>query len=170
VIKRVRILLLVALSVFAALFIACDDDDEVTGTPTPTASASAAPTASPTSAATPTATAADVCQENPDPATEEQVQVISPEPGDEVTSPVTVTGLVAAFEAQFNIAIKDADGNDVVAEVSAMSSEGQTLAPFSVDIIFVATERTRVCLWVFDYSAMDGSIENVHQVPIVLLP
>lgn len=166
--------LLIATAVgLAALSFACgDDDDEATATPTgavsPTATISS-PTATASGTPTATATEADVCGENPDPATDEEVQVDSPEPGDEITSPLQATGLIAVFEAQFNIALKDADGNDI-ASSSAMSSEGQTLAPFSVSLPFTVSERTPACFWVYDLSAMDGSVQDVVQVPVVLLP
>ena len=165
--------LLAALLTLAVLAVACgDDDDEATSTPTqaatPTATA-ASPTATASGTPTATATAADVCGENPDPATDQQVQVDSPEPGDEITSPLQATGLIAVFEAQFNIALKDAGGNDI-ASSSAMSSEGQTLAPFSVTLPFTVSERTDACLWVYDISENDGQITMVYQVPVVLLP
>lgn len=171
--KHLKWISIAAVITLAALAIACgNDNDEATSTPTqaatPTATA-ASPTASGTRTSTPTATAADVCSENPDPATDEQVQVDSPEPGDEITSPLQATGLIAVFEAQFNIALKDADGNDI-ASSSAMSSEGQTLAPFSVSLPFTVSERTDACLWVYDISENDGAIIMVYQLPVVLLP
>jgi hypothetical protein len=171
--KNLKRLLIAATVVLAALTLSCgDDDDEATATPTgvatPTATVSS-PT--PTAAGTPTATATetDVCGENPDPATDEQVQVDSPEPGDEVTSPLQARGLISVFEAQFNIALKDASGDDISSS-SAMSSEGQTLAPFSVSLPFTVSERTPACFWVYDISEADGSIQDVYQVPVVLLP
>lgn len=169
--KRVKYALIAALAAFAMLAIACgdDDDDEATATPTSASSATVSPT--PTYNPTPTGsvTLIDVCGVNPDPATPDQVQVTAPGPSDEITSPMQVTGLVAAFEAQFNIAIKDAGGNDIAA-VSAMSSEGQTLAPFSVSVPFTVSARTPACVWVFDFSEADGDPFMVHQVPVYLLP
>jgi hypothetical protein len=165
-------ILLISVAALAVLLTACGDDDEVTGTPTeaPTGTATAAsPTTTGTATSTATTTAVDACGENPDPATSEQVQVTTPEPGDEVTSPMQITGLIAAFEAQFNIAIKDANG-DTIVEVPAMSSEGQTLAPFSTSVAFTVTTAMPACLWVFDYSAMDGEPSMIHQVPVTLLP
>ncbi len=151
--------LLISIGALAVLAIGCGDDDEDQGTATSTAAATTPAGATPV----------DVCQENPDPATSEQVQVTAPEPGAEVTSPLQVTGLIAAFEAQFNIALKDAGGNTIT-EVNAMSAEGQTLAPFSASVVFTVNHPTPVCLWVFDYSEMDGEPSMIHQVPVTLLP
>src|SRR5687767_1387277 len=77
----------------------------------------------------------NVCAANPSPATPDFNQVDTPTAGDRVSSPVTVRGRVAAFEATFKIKIFDAAGN-VLADVTGMSSEGQTLAPFQVQVPF----------------------------------
>lgn len=161
--------LLAGIAVFAMLAASCgDDDDGGSGTPTATESS---PTATPAYNPTPSGSidAANVCGGNPDPATGDQLVVTAPLPSDEVTSPMQVTGMIAVFEAQFNIAIKDAGGNDI-ATASGMSSEGQTLAPFSESVPFTVTERTPACVWVFDFSAADGLPSMVHQVPVYLLP
>jgi hypothetical protein len=112
----------------------------------------------------------DVCQPNPDPADADVASVDSPAPGDALTSPVTVSGLIAAFEAQFNITIYDA-GGAVLADTPARSAEGQVLSPFSADVFFDVAAPTPACLWVYDVSAADGVTPvNVVQVPITLLP
>ena len=111
-----------------------------------------------------------VCGPNPDPATDDQAQITSPQPGDKVHTPLQVTGSYAAFEAQFNIAIKGAAGNDI-ATATAHSSEGQTQAPFSVSVPFFVTSEIPACLWVYDVSNADGiSPTTVKQVPITLEP
>lgn len=169
--KNLKYLLLVGIAGFAMLAVACgDDDDAGSATPTPTATNSS-PTATAVYNPTPAGSidAVNVCGANPDPATPAQVQVNSPGPGDMVTSPLQITGLIAVFEAQFNIAIKDAGGNDIVTS-PGMSSEGQTLAPFSVSVPFTVTAETPACLWVYDISEADGTPSMVHQVPIYLEP
>jgi hypothetical protein len=146
-----------------------DDDDDDTSTPTTSATPPAATTAAATSPSV-TATPLDVCQPNPDPATSDVNNVTAPSPFDEVTSPVQVTGQIAVFEAQFNITIYDAQGNEL-ADQSAMSNEGQTLAPFSASIPFTVSEETPACIWVYDISNADGvSQMDVVQIPVTLLP
>jgi hypothetical protein len=129
-----------------------DEDEEEEGTPT----------SSPDILAT-------VCAENPDPSNDEQVQVDEPLGGDPVTSPLTVRGKVAAFEATFKMTLFDAAGG-TIADVTGMSSEGQTLAPFSEDITFSVTQETPACLWVYESSARDGSPIHVLQIPLRLQP
>lgn len=118
----------------------------------------------------PTPAFEDVCLPNPDPATADVAEVDSPSPGDALTSPVSVTGRIVAFEAQFNITIFDAAG-DPIADVPARSQEGQVLSPFSAEVPFSVTEETNACIWVYDISEADGITPlNVVQVPVTLLP
>ena len=174
--------MLTALAGLVALGVACSSDDNTSATQTATAthppavSATATPTSSPTAtpvastgAPTPTpSAAANVCQTNPSPATSAQTVVNQPQPGDLVTSPVTVSGQINAFEAQFNIAIKDASGADIATQ-PGHSQQGQTLSPFNESVAFTVVTQTLACLWVFDLSAMDGSPIQVVQVPITLV-
>jgi cytoskeletal protein RodZ len=177
-----KYLMMAALAAVVALAVACGDDDNATQTPatatqatsatsTTQATATASPTATATVANTATATPlANVCQTNPNPATPAQTVVDAPLSGAQVTSPVTVSGQIAAFEAQFNIAIKDASGADIASQ-PGHSQEGQTLSPFSESVPFTVTTQTPACLWVFDISNADGvTPTQVVQVPITLAP
>ena len=174
-----RYLMLTALAALVALGIACSSDDTTsssqtaTATHSPAVTATATPTHSPTastSAPTPTPSPApSVCQTNPNPATSAQTVVNQPAPNALVTSPVTVSGQIAAFEAQFNIAIKDASGADITTQ-PGHSQQGQTLSPFNESVAFTVATQTPACLWVFDLSAKDGSPVQVVQVPITLMP
>jgi hypothetical protein len=86
-----------------------------------------------------------------------------------VTSPVTVSGEIAAFEASFLITIFDADGAEIV-EQPGMSSERQTLASFSEEVAFAVSEETPACMWVYEASGRDGEPVNVVQIPLILEP
>ena len=184
-----RYLMLTALAGLVALGVACSSDDNTSGTqtathpPTVSATAAAQATATVSATTTPHATAtatvantatpspiANVCQTNPSPATTDQTVVNQPQPGDQVTSPMTVSGNINAFEAQFNIAIKGAAGNDIATVPDVFSSQGQTLAPFSTSVAFTVASQTPACLWVFDLSQMSGLPVQVVQVPITLMP
>lgn len=162
--------MLATVAAIALLVVACGDDDNTPATPTVTTSPNAS-TSTPTRAPTPTGSvdATNVCGVNPDPATPDQVQITAPGPGDMVASPLQVSGLIAAFEAQFNIAIKDSGGNDI-ATAPGHSQEGQTLAPFSESVPFTVSEETPACVWVYDISEADGSPSMVHQIPVYLEP
>jgi hypothetical protein len=176
----VKTLLALTLLPTLILPVACGGDDDNTGdestdgAPGVNASRTARPTQRPTEDgdAEPTGTPhplATVCRENPDPANDDLVQVDEPLGGDPVTSPVQVRGRVAAFEATFKITIFDAAGA-TIADVTGMSSEGQTLAPFEVEVPFTVTQETDACLWVYEASARDGQPIHVLQVPVRLQP
>jgi hypothetical protein len=110
----------------------------------------------------------NVCAPNPDPATPESNQVDTPAPGARVSSPVTVRGRIAAFEAVFKVTIFDAAGN-TVADVRGMSAEGFTLSPFEAQVPFSVTAETPACMWVYQPSGRDGSPSTVVQIPLTLL-
>jgi len=157
--------LLLAATCAVALALACNGNGDGDGVDvTPGATVSPAPQ-SPTPTGQP-----DVCLPNPDPATAGVAEVGSPSAGDSVTSPVTVSGQMNAFEAQFNITIFGADGSKI-ADVPARSAEGQVLSAFSEDVFFSVTEETSACVWVYDLSEADGVTPvDVVQVPVTLQP
>ena len=158
--------LLVLLALAAA---ACgDDDNESTSTPAPSATAHTATPTLPPSTPTQTA-AANVCVTNPDPATPGMNHVTTPVAGDQISTPAQVQGQIAAFEATFKITIYDAQQN-VIVDKTAMSNEGQTLAPFSTTIDFTVTTPTPACMWVYEASARDGLPIHVVQIPVTLIP
>ena len=156
---------LLVVACVVALLVACKNGDGVDITPGATVSP-APGEESPTPTAAP-----DVCQPNPDPATADD-QVID-EPGADhiVTSPVTISGQVRAFEATYQIGIFDADG-DVIVETfgTAGPAEVGELAPFPIDVPFSVTEETPACIWVYEQSARDGSPIHVGQIPVTLSP
>ena len=122
---------------FVALLIACDNGDggevQPTGDVTPAVTVSPQPDGE-----TPTGEP-EVCQPNPDPATPEFQVIDQPSAGDAVTSPVTISGQVLAFEATYQIGVFDADGNTIDVDPSfgtAGGAEIGELAPFSIDVSF----------------------------------
>jgi hypothetical protein len=86
-----------------------------------------------------------------------------------ITSPLTVSGQINAFEATFAIAIKDASGTDMATK-TGHSQTGQMLSPFNESVPFTVSAQTPACLWVFQFSAKDGSPSMILQVPITLMP
>ncbi len=159
------------------LVVACDNGgDGATpapdGPPTPAGTDSEEETATPDVTPAETATGElNVCQPNPDPATPEFQVIDQPSAGDTVTSPVTISGRVVAFEAVFQVTIFDADGNTLV-DTFGMSQQTEVgeLAPFSIDVLFDVDESALACIWVYEESAMDGSRINVGQIPVTLSP
>lgn len=125
-----------------------------------------------TDAPTPSPTAfPDVCLPNPNPATSEFQILEAPDPFTEVTSAVTVSGQVNAFEATYQITIFDAGGIPLVETFgTAQQPDIGVIGPFSSAVGFTVTEPTPACIWVFEESARDGNPINIGQIPVVLLP
>jgi hypothetical protein len=173
----VTLILTLTLCLLAAAAACADDDEEATASPTSVVTGTATVTPSPgpvtspaTASPTPTASITNVCGTNPDPATPQEAVITAPVAGAQVSSPLMVSGTIAAFEAVFHISIKDAQLNDIASQ-PGMSSEGQTLAPFGESVPFTVTAPTAACVWVFQFSAMDGTTPiNVTQIPVTLAP
>ncbi|HEX5506282.1 MAG TPA: Gmad2 immunoglobulin-like domain-containing protein [Thermomicrobiales bacterium] len=134
----------------------------------PLGTALAAPAAS-APAAVAAAAAGGACRPNPSPPSGmPTIQVVLPEPGQVVASPLTVTGLAVAFEAQFAITLYGQNGQQL-AQIPAHTAEGQTLSPFSVSVPYTITTEQDGCLWLYNVSGKDGSAINIVQVPVHLL-
>ncbi len=157
-----RSMLLVGVIGLAALTAACGGSAEKKKPSTTTTTVANATT-------TTGASRSAACQANPDPANSTQVLVNQPAANNQVTSPLAVSGSINAFEATFEIAIKDASGTDI-ATATGQSAQGQTLAAFSESVPFTVSAPTPACLWVFQFSAQDGSPSMVLQVEITLNP
>ncbi len=115
----------------------------------------ASPSASPTPTATPTVT--------PEP----NITVSSPKAGDTVSSPVTVTGTGRVFEQQLNWRLATPSGAKVL-EGQAMT-HAQDIGQFGPYSFTITTGlKGNYVIWVFDYSAKDGSIIDLVKVPVTL--
>jgi germination protein M len=83
--------------------------------------------------------------------------------------PLRVRGVAAVFEAVFNWVLADWDGR-VVAEGNAMTDNGMGWGTFDFTIPCSVEGEEFASLIVFDYSAQDGSQENIREHPIWLTP
>ena len=157
---------LVLVFAFIALLVACDNGDGGESAAPDVTISPYAPGEMP-----PPTSESEVCQPNPDPATPEFQIIDQPSPGDTVTSPVTVSGQVLAFEATYQIGIFDADGDAIVETFgTAGPAEVGEMAPFSIPVTFSVTEETPACIWVYEQSARDGSPIHVGQILVTLSP
>ena len=87
-----------------------------------------------------------------------------------VNSPVTITGSADVFEATVNIRVLDANG-EVIAESFAMATCGTGCrGDFSTQINVPIDAEQPGTVQVFEYSAKDGSMINVVEIPVVLAP
>ena len=97
------------------------------------------------------------------------ILVDEPAYGAPASCPLRVRGEAAVFEAVLNWVLADWDGR-VVAEGYAMTDNGTGWGSFDFTIPCSVEEREFASLIVFDYSAQDGSQENVREHPIWLMP
>jgi hypothetical protein len=91
--------------------------------------------------------------------------------GAPVEGPIWVRGVAAVFEAQFNWTLANGDGL-VVAEGFAMTDSGMGWGSFgfTIDVPYEVDAEQPASLIVFDYSAKDGTRENIREHPIWLQP
>ncbi len=97
------------------------------------------------------------------------ILVDSPAYGAPATCPLRVSGVAAVFEAVLNWTLADWDGR-VVAEGNAMTDNGTGWGNFEFTIPCSVDQQEFASLIVFDYSARDGSMENIREHPIWLTP
>jgi hypothetical protein len=100
----------------------------------------------------------------------QNLMVVSPLQDATVTSPLLVQGFGRVFEQTFAWRLKDAAGT-VVAEGFDMTEAEETgwFGPFSFEVFLPAMTDQNFNLEVFEYSAKDGSIQNLVVVPLKLL-
>lgn len=101
--------------------------------------------------------------------TQANIIVQSPTAHAVVSNPITVSGKARVFEGTFQYALRDPEGNVLFRAVGLASvPDSQGYRNFSVKIpLNVGTPRD-LTIEVFEYSAKDGSIINLVQVPVRL--
>ncbi|HLD71800.1 MAG TPA: Gmad2 immunoglobulin-like domain-containing protein, partial [Candidatus Peribacteraceae bacterium] len=95
------------------------------------------------------------------------INVSSPAEHDVISSPVMITGEARVFENEFNYRVKDTDGT-VLAEghATALSPDMGLFGPFSIETEFDEPIGASGTIEVFNFSAKDGSEENMVIVPV----
>jgi hypothetical protein len=152
---------ILVLCLVAVLGAACTSGvDEVTASLSP-AGPTITATVSPSGTASPTATTGGV---------RPAIVVRSPGAGDEIVSPVTVSGTADVFEAVVSIAILDASGQELAATSTMASCGTGCRGRYSATVAFFTPARQTGTVEVFERSAKDGSPINVVSVPVVLVP
>ncbi len=89
--------------------------------------------------------------------------------GGESGNPAHITGVAAAFEAVFQVAITDRDGL-ILNETFVMTDNGMGWGNFDALIPYEVTEPQWGSLIVWENSAKDGSQINVREYPVWLTP
>jgi len=96
------------------------------------------------------------------------ILVETPGPGDQVTSPIRVSGSANVFEAAFQVQLTDPSGR-VIGDRQIMASSGSgTRGTFEASLPYGTGDAGPGLLTVFDLSAKDGSRQDVVTIPIVL--
>lgn len=131
---------------------ACASDSDV-GAPTP--SPPPGGTTSPTS--------------EPTDGTKPAIVVKQPAPGDEVASPVTISGTADVFEATVHVRILGSGGLEVAARFTTATCGSGCRGEFSTELSFFVEKTQDGTIEVFELSAEDGSPINVVTVPVVLV-
>ena len=114
---------------------------------------------------------ADVCTQT-DNADTDRIDVSSPEEGDKITSPLTVTGEIDTIGQEFWISAVNADGDHVI-DYPARSPELEegTMSPFEISVPFTVGEDTPVCIWVYRENVQNVTDQDeAVRIPVLFLP
>jgi hypothetical protein len=98
------------------------------------------------------------------------ITVRTPSSGDEVISPVTISGTADVFEATVNVEILDANGQTLAAGFATATCGTGCRGRYSTSISFFTQERQAGTVNVFEVSAKDGTPINVVSIPVTLVP
>lgn len=96
---------------------------------------------------------------------EQKILIDVPKEDEAIGNPAIIKGQAEVFEATFNIRIKDANGK-ILGEAMAMTQEGQTMSPYTVNLSYATSTTEFGLIEAFDYSAKDGSIQDLVSVKI----
>jgi len=100
---------------------------------------------------------------------EKNITIISPKANETVSFPFVVKGEARVFENQFNIRIKSYDGAILYEDiVMANAPDMGQFGPYekNIDYLLKQPENNNLILEVLDYSAKDGSEQDLVSVPI----
>lgn len=101
---------------------------------------------------------------------EPAIVVTSPAAGDEIVSPVTISGTADVFEATVSVRIVDASGSELAAGFATATCGSGCRGEFTTLLAFFAETRRPATIEVFESSAEDGSPINLVSIPVVLVP
>ena len=96
--------------------------------------------------------------------------VDSPAWGASLHSPIHLAGLADVFEATFRFRLLDADGRSLADGQLHASCGTGCLGTYAVEVPFNVAASTAGRLQVFDLSEADGSMADVVDYPVTLLP
>jgi spore germination protein GerM len=90
--------------------------------------------------------------------------------GSTLHSPIHLAGLADVFEAQFGFRLLDADGRSLASGQLTASCGTGCLGSYGVSVPYNVPASTAGRLQVFDLSEADGSMQDLVEYPVTLLP
>jgi hypothetical protein len=98
------------------------------------------------------------------------ITVQSPLIGEQVTSPVTVSGTANVFEAVVSVRVLDQAGNELARTFTNATCGTGCRGSYTVTIAYSAAQTEPGTVEVFETSAKDGQPVNVQLIPVTLAP
>jgi hypothetical protein len=98
------------------------------------------------------------------------ITVQNPAIGEQVTSPVTVSGTANVFEAVVSVRILDSAGHEIARTFSTASCGTGCRGGYSVPLSYSVTEAEPGTVEVFETSPKDGQPVDVQLIPVTLTP
>jgi hypothetical protein len=98
------------------------------------------------------------------------VVVRTPLAGDQLVSPVGVSGRAYLTEGEVTITLLDAAGDPLASTSTDVSCGAGCRGTFSADVAFFVQERVDGTIAVFEISPEDGPAVNVVSIPVTFVP
>jgi hypothetical protein len=98
------------------------------------------------------------------------IAVALPQRATSVSSPVRILGSADVFEATVSIRIVDEQGQVLVDTFTTATCGTGCRGDFDVDVPFSVERKQPGTVQVFEVSAKDGSMINVVEIPVTLMP
>jgi spore germination protein GerM len=98
------------------------------------------------------------------------ITVQSPAIGEQVSSPVTVSGTADVFEAVVSVQILDSKGNEIARTFSTASCGTGCRGNYSLPVSYAVSQAQPGTIEVFESSPKDGQPVNVQVIPVMLTP
>ena len=98
------------------------------------------------------------------------ITVQNPAIGEQVPSPVTVSGTADVFEAVVSVRVLDSAGNQIARTFSTASCGTGCRGGYSIPVSYTVTQAEPGTIEVFESSPKNGQPVNVQLIPVTLAP
>ena len=98
------------------------------------------------------------------------ITVQNPVIGEQLSSPVTVSGTADVFEAVVSVRILDSAGNQIARTFSTASCGTGCRGGYSIPVSYTVTRAEPGTIEVFESSPKNGQPVNVQLIPVTLAP